>query len=371
MAPTMVVQAGQLAPPPAGGAASGWDTAGVDSRPVEAAGDLRLERPGRLGRQRRIRWSTSPARASKRVAMAHAQQSGVQVIDAYAKKVIASALFDLGEEVTENPHGVGISPDGRWLYLGQMQRVEGDRPGPDRADDRQCEDAEAGQGAGRPSRRLVPPHHGVQGLAGARPRDGGVRPQPRRRPALAPRSQRQQSGREGHHDRGHRLQDRPSVSDGRSDRPLRVCVRLRAAVARAAAQHGGHREAQPGNRSRHHHPVRGRQPDRHGAHLRRPIHLRQRRREQPRLQDRQQPPTRSSTAPAPAWRARTAWRSIGTRRFSTRSARAKGPTTTARWWASSIRGRSRRRAISFTTCRCTWAGRRRASITASSTPTRR
>ena len=43
-------------------------------------------------------------------------KSGVQVIDTYAKKVIASALFDMGEEVTENPHGVGISPDGRWLY---------------------------------------------------------------------------------------------------------------------------------------------------------------------------------------------------------------------------------------------------------------
>jgi DNA-binding beta-propeller fold protein YncE/mono/diheme cytochrome c family protein len=48
---------------------------------------------------------------------------GVQVIDAYEKKVIASALFDLGEEVTQNPHSAGISPDGRFLYIGQLQRV--------------------------------------------------------------------------------------------------------------------------------------------------------------------------------------------------------------------------------------------------------
>jgi mono/diheme cytochrome c family protein len=49
--------------------------------------------------------------------------SGVQVIDAYSKEVIASALFDLGEEVTQNPHSAGISPDGRFFYIGQIHRV--------------------------------------------------------------------------------------------------------------------------------------------------------------------------------------------------------------------------------------------------------
>ena len=49
--------------------------------------------------------------------------SGVQIIDAYEKRVVASALFDLGEEVTQNPHSAGMSPDGRYLYIGQMHRV--------------------------------------------------------------------------------------------------------------------------------------------------------------------------------------------------------------------------------------------------------
>ena len=49
--------------------------------------------------------------------------SGVQIIDAYSKEVVASALFDLGEEVTMTPHSAGMSPDGQWLYIGQIQRV--------------------------------------------------------------------------------------------------------------------------------------------------------------------------------------------------------------------------------------------------------
>jgi DNA-binding beta-propeller fold protein YncE/mono/diheme cytochrome c family protein len=123
MAPTMVVQAGQLAPPPPGAPPTGWDTpesirgrikllATYDSRGPDAW-DVRAHP---------LVYFTSEGVESGRNG-ATSNRSGVQVIDAYAKKVIASALFDLGEEVTENPHGVGISPDGRWLYLGQMQRV--------------------------------------------------------------------------------------------------------------------------------------------------------------------------------------------------------------------------------------------------------
>ena len=122
MAPTRLVQAGQLAPPPAAPQAAGWDT------PESIRGRIRL-------------LATYDSRgADAWDAAAHpmvfytsegvgsnpkggTRKSGVQVIDAYAKKVIASALFDLGEEVTETPHSVGISPDGRWVYLGEMHRV--------------------------------------------------------------------------------------------------------------------------------------------------------------------------------------------------------------------------------------------------------
>jgi DNA-binding beta-propeller fold protein YncE/mono/diheme cytochrome c family protein len=124
MAPTMVVQAGRLAPPPAAPQAGGWDT------PESLRGRIRLlatyDSTGPDAwdvRAHPLVYFTSEGVESGRNG-ATSNRSGVQVIDAYAKKVIASALFDLGEEVTENPHGVGISPDGRWLYIGQMQRLK-------------------------------------------------------------------------------------------------------------------------------------------------------------------------------------------------------------------------------------------------------
>ena len=122
MAPTRLVQAGQLAPPPAGAPPTGWDT------PESIRGRLRLL--ATYDSRGPDAWdaATHPmvfftSEGVDPNPNGGTRKSGVQVIDAYAKKVIASALFDLGEEVTENPHSVGISPDGRFLYLGQMHRV--------------------------------------------------------------------------------------------------------------------------------------------------------------------------------------------------------------------------------------------------------
>jgi DNA-binding beta-propeller fold protein YncE/mono/diheme cytochrome c family protein len=119
MAPTLMVQAGQLAPPPPNAQPSGWDT------PESMRGRIKLLATYDSSGPDAWDVKVSPlvyftSEGVERTPL----RSGVQVIDAYAKKVIASALFDLGEEVTENPHGVGISPDGRWLYIGQMQRLK-------------------------------------------------------------------------------------------------------------------------------------------------------------------------------------------------------------------------------------------------------
>src|SRR5687767_4897579 len=111
MTPTMVVQAGQLAPPPPAAQPTGWDT------PESIRGRIKLlatyDSSGQDAwdvKAHPLVYFTSEGVESGRNGST-ANRSGVQVIDAYAKKVIASALFDLGEEVTENPHGVGISPD--------------------------------------------------------------------------------------------------------------------------------------------------------------------------------------------------------------------------------------------------------------------
>ena len=119
MAPTTVVQAGQLAPPPPTAQPTGWDT------PESIRGRLRL-----LATYDSSGPDAWDVRAHPTVFITSegvekgARKSGLYIIDAYTKQVAGSALFDLGEEVTENPHGVGISPDGQWLYLGQMHRVK-------------------------------------------------------------------------------------------------------------------------------------------------------------------------------------------------------------------------------------------------------
>ena len=124
MAPTMVVQAGQLAPPAPTAQPTGWDTPESVRGRVKLLATYDSSGPDAWDvNAHPLVYFTSEGVETGRNGSTR-NRSGVQVIDAYAKKVIASALFDLGEEVTENPHGVGISPDGRWLYLGQMQRVK-------------------------------------------------------------------------------------------------------------------------------------------------------------------------------------------------------------------------------------------------------
>jgi DNA-binding beta-propeller fold protein YncE len=118
IAPTMVVQAGQLAPAPPAAQATQWDTAESIRGRLKLLATYDSSGPDAWSAaEHPLVYFTSEGVETRPL------KSGVQVIDAYAKKVIASALFDLGEEVTENPHGVGISPDGRWLYIGQMQRL--------------------------------------------------------------------------------------------------------------------------------------------------------------------------------------------------------------------------------------------------------
>lgn len=43
--------------------------------------------------------------------------AGLQIIDAMTKEHVASAGFDLGYANMGTPHGLGVSPDGRWIYV--------------------------------------------------------------------------------------------------------------------------------------------------------------------------------------------------------------------------------------------------------------
>lgn len=54
---------------------------------------------------------------------------GWHVIDAYSKEVIASAQYEYQGNITRGPHGVGVSPDGKYGYVGWSETPEdGEQP---------------------------------------------------------------------------------------------------------------------------------------------------------------------------------------------------------------------------------------------------
>lgn len=48
--------------------------------------------------------------------------AGFHIVDANTREVVASALFNVGQEITSFPHGVDTSPDGKWAYVGWGQK---------------------------------------------------------------------------------------------------------------------------------------------------------------------------------------------------------------------------------------------------------
>ncbi len=52
--------------------------------------------------------------------------AGYHVIDAYTKEVVFSNLLSYQGSITRGPHGVGVSPDGKWVYVGWSESVDPD-----------------------------------------------------------------------------------------------------------------------------------------------------------------------------------------------------------------------------------------------------
>lgn len=118
-----IVQVAQAAPLAAAAQPAGWDTA------ESIRGNLKLL--ARYDSSGPDAWSAAanPTVFMTSEGMGYAHRAsktnklpGVQVIDAYTKKVIASKLFDLGRENTMQPHGLGTSPDGKWVYIAAADR---------------------------------------------------------------------------------------------------------------------------------------------------------------------------------------------------------------------------------------------------------
>lgn len=116
---TKIVQAGQLQPVAAGAAASGWNTE------ESIRGGLQLvatyDSKGNNAWDQKAHplvYVTSIGQGYAHRPSKTNKLPGIQVIDADTKESVASALFDLGGTPTRNPHGLGLSPDGNWAYIG-------------------------------------------------------------------------------------------------------------------------------------------------------------------------------------------------------------------------------------------------------------
>lgn len=114
---TTAAQSGQLQPAATGTQLSGWETTEAQRGQLkllatfDSSGDAAWDQV-----KHPTVFVTSQSKAPKPTG-AKIDGTGLYVIDAYSKAIVASRVYDLGEEVTQSSHTVGISPDGKWYYL--------------------------------------------------------------------------------------------------------------------------------------------------------------------------------------------------------------------------------------------------------------
>ena len=125
VAPVNVMQTGQLVPAPAGSAPTGWanaesirggltlvaqyDSSGPD------AWDPAMHPMVYFSSESSYNYNTELNDALDAGAPNFA---GFHIIDAYSKEVIASGLYSYEGNITRGPHGVNVSRDGKWVYVG-------------------------------------------------------------------------------------------------------------------------------------------------------------------------------------------------------------------------------------------------------------
>ena len=113
-----VVQAGQLQPAPAGAQLTGWDTAESQRGRLRVFATYDSSGPAAWDPVAHpLVYVTSEGQGYSHRASKTNKAPGLQIIDATTKKVVASALFDMGWKDHGTPHAAGVSPDGKWFYF--------------------------------------------------------------------------------------------------------------------------------------------------------------------------------------------------------------------------------------------------------------
>ncbi len=111
------IQSAQLQPAATGAQPTGWETAEAQRGQLKllATFDSSGEAAWDQVKHPTV-FVTSMGKAPKPTG-AKIEGTGLYLIDAASKAVVTSRVYDLGEEVTQSSHTVGISPDGKWFYM--------------------------------------------------------------------------------------------------------------------------------------------------------------------------------------------------------------------------------------------------------------
>lgn len=125
-APAVVIQAGNLQPAPPAAVVSNWDTEYSLKAKVKLLATYDSTGPAAWDpAQHPDVFITSEGRGYAGFVSKVYKQAGFQIVDAKTKAVVASAGFDLGYETMGTPHGLGVSPDGKWIYV---PTADGEQP---------------------------------------------------------------------------------------------------------------------------------------------------------------------------------------------------------------------------------------------------
>lgn len=131
---TVVVQVGQLQPVPADAQPTGWDTewsqhAGIKLlAEFDSSGD-----PAWDPAKHPMIYIASEGPGYGGFLSEGVTTPGFAIFDATTHEVVAVRHYDIGQEEYFEPHGLGVSPDGRWIYVPtadpKYDLTTGDTPG--------------------------------------------------------------------------------------------------------------------------------------------------------------------------------------------------------------------------------------------------
>ncbi|MBI2872814.1 MAG: PD40 domain-containing protein [Chloroflexi bacterium] len=124
LAPTTIVQTGQLQPAPAGAQPTGWDTAESMRGGLTLFARYDSSGPDAYDVKKHPLVYVSSEGMAKVGSPGKNKYAGLYIIDANTKEVVASATYNLGYEHTGAGHTTGISPDGKWFYAGTTVKID-------------------------------------------------------------------------------------------------------------------------------------------------------------------------------------------------------------------------------------------------------